>query len=90
MFAVERVSMSDHPSPSRQQPHEPATLLLTFTQAADLALGGEQVAGYRCLFGGLERAQEAADDGEPWRAEFVALYRIALDCYREAWGIKPE
>jgi len=57
-------------------------------EANDLARDGETLNGYRCLLGGMERAKEAADDGEPWGAELVARYRLALDRYGEERGVK--
>jgi len=64
--------------------------LLTVTEAADLGSAGEALNGYRCLLGGIERAEELPEDGEPWAAELVTRYRLALDRYGERWGLRVE
>lgn len=82
--------MSNDPLPSRLPPIELDTLLLTFTEAVDLAEVGSVLVGYRCLLGGLERAQEADEAGEPWGVELVARYSLALERYAERWGAQVE
>lgn len=78
--------MSDTPIPA----HELTTLRMSVFEANDMAGVGETYDGLRCLLGGQARAQEAADDGEPWGAALVAEYRKALDAYGEKWGIRVE
>ena len=64
--------------------------LLTVTEAADLGSDGEALNGYRCLLGGMERAEELQEDGEPWAAELIARYRLALLRCGEEWGLRVE
>lgn len=70
--------------------HEAATLAMSVTEALDLAEAGQVLDGYRCLLGGLARAEEAAAEEEPWGPELVTRYRIALTNYGERFGIRPE
>lgn len=48
------------------------------------------LSGYRCLLGGMQRAEKLAEDGEPWTAEPVARHRLALDRYGAEWGLRLE
>jgi len=45
---------------------EMAAFRMTVIEAQDLAVDGEIGDGYRCLQGGLARAVEAQEGGEPW------------------------
>jgi len=38
----------------------------------------------------MERAEELQVDGEPWAAELVARYRLALARYCVKWGLRVE
>lgn len=67
---------------------ERAAYEMTVYEAGDLAGAGEALNGYRCLLGGMERATELLECGEPWADELVALYREALDRYGEAHGVR--
>ena len=71
-------------------PHELNTLLLTATEAADLATSGEVLNGYRCLLAGLERAEAAERAGEPWGPALVAGYRKVLLRYGLTWRVSLE
>lgn len=64
--------------------------LMTVTEALDLARDGQTLDGYRCLLGGRERAQEAADDGEPWGPDLVQRYSETLLRYGEEWALTVE
>ena len=64
--------------------------LITATEAADLGSAGQVLDGYRCLPAGQERAREAQEFGEPWAAELVARYTLALRRYGEEWGLRVE
>ena len=68
--------------------HEELTLALTIHEAGDLAREGQVLDGYRCLLGGLERAQEMAEEGEEWGGVLVARYLQALLAYGKLWGVK--
>lgn len=61
--------------------NERATLMLTVSEADDLAAAGKILNGYRCLLGGMERATEAQEFDEPWAEELISRYREALDRY---------
>jgi hypothetical protein len=67
--------------------HEINTLILTVTEAVDLALAGEIADGYQALLAGLHRAEEIAEEGEPCAEELVARWRRALDTYAKRWGV---
>lgn len=71
-------------------PHEHRTLTLTVYEAEDLAAAGEVLNGWHCRLGGVERAEEAREFGEPWAEHLIGAYRAALDRYAEQHGIRPE
>lgn len=87
---AEPARMSDDPLPSRIPTNELNTLIMSVAEALDLAAAGEVLNGWRCLLGGMERAQEAEEWGDPWGPELVARYRKALDEYGELHGIRVE
>ena len=61
------------------------TFLATVTEAIDAAGAGEPAGGYNLLLAGLQRAQQAAANGEPWGPELVRRYSEALDNYIDRW-----
>lgn len=68
--------------------HEERTLDLATAEAVDYAELGEVAAGYTCLLEGLERAEEAADEGEVWGPALVQHWRSTLNRYCEKYGLK--
>lgn len=61
-------------------------LRMAVGDARELADGGDVAAGYECLLVGLVRAQEFADDGEPWAQELAGEYGRALRDYTARFG----
>ncbi len=59
------------------------TLLLTISEAVDLAEEGKAADGYQALLSGLRRAAEAAEGGEPGGQELARRWQEALDRYAE-------
>jgi hypothetical protein len=76
-----------HPRATLLPPHELTTLLMTITEAVDLARGGDVASDYTSLMAGLERAQDIAADGVEWAAELAERYRQALAPFEERWGV---
>jgi len=69
---------------------EPDAFLLAVTEAGDLGSTGDVFAGYHCLLGGIERAEELEENSVPSAAELVARHRRARDVYGVAWGLRIE
>jgi hypothetical protein len=67
--------------------HELDTLLITVTDAVDLARAGDVAEGYTALLAGLHRAKEVAAAGEPWAGELVSRYREALENFAREWRV---
>lgn len=78
--------MTDFPSEIPGQ--EIDVLTMTAIEAADLAESGELAAGYTALLGGVQRAQELADEGEPWGRLLVTRWRLACDNYCREYGVR--
>ncbi len=74
-------------TPSQDVP-EAALDALNFAlcQAMDCAAYGEVALGFRTLSAGMEAAQEAVSDGEPWAPALLRLWREAQDHYAENYG----
>jgi len=69
--------------------NEQQTWEMSVFEANDMAGVGEVDDGHRCLEGGLARALELEEDGEPWGPELVTRYRNALAEYEARWGAGP-
>jgi hypothetical protein len=65
-------------------------LRLTIVTAREFAEEGRLADGYRCLAQGLEQAQRAADNGEPWAASLVRGYLQAEADYITRYGVRLE
>lgn len=60
---------------------------LARADAAELARRGDVAAAYECLAVGLLRAQEFAEDGEPWAEELVQRYQRELGDFSARYGV---
>jgi len=67
--------------------NELTTLAMSIAEAHDLALAGELADGYRCLCGGLARAQEAAEDLEEWGPDLVREWEREIERYCREYGV---
>ena len=60
-------------------------LALAAADAYDLAASGRYLHGYLRLIAGLERAEAARENGEPWGPELVLLYQEVVERYRKQY-----
>ncbi len=71
-------------------PAELEFLARALCEVFDLAEGGQVEDGRQFLLAGLQRAEMARDRGEPWGAELVEQWRLALEDYSGAFGARPD
>ena len=75
---------TDEPIP----PAEEDNLVLTLADAMELAEDGDVAGGRDLLEGGLCRAADLEDGGEPWGTALIARYRLALHRYAGEFGAR--
>jgi hypothetical protein len=69
-------------------PHtETQTLVMTVANAIDCAEAGAVADGYTCLWAGLERARELAEDGAGWTQDLVREWERELERYCQRYGV---
>ena len=64
--------------------------MMSVEDAMDFAAEGQLADGYAVLVAGLHRAEEAKEDGEPWAAELISRYQLAIDQYVSSHGVALE
>ena len=69
-------------------PTETQTLVLTVANAVDCAEAGEVADGYTCLWAGLERARELAEDDRfLWAPDLVREWEREVERYCQRYGV---